>query len=146
VSLGRRALLLFAFSALFLTRPTVSRADDFVLIRNSSNPVPAVSRDHLFKIYTGQSKQFGGAVTQTVIGEEGSGELKWLAALFGMRPKDLLSRIRQEVFRGEMKRPIVAKSAADAFAAVQNNAGGVAVVPASAARSLPDGVAFLALN
>jgi hypothetical protein len=63
-----------------------------------------------------------------------------------MRPKDLLSRIRQEVFRGEMKRPIVAKSVADAIAAVQNYAGGVAVVPASTARSLPEGVAFLALN
>ncbi len=120
--------------------------DDFVVIRNASNDLGSMSRDDLYKIYTGGTKLFGGGVAQAVIGKEDSGELLWLAGLFDMRPKDLLTKIKQQVFSGEMRRPIVAKTQEEAVAAVQNNRGGVAVVAASAVSSLPSGVAVLSIQ
>ena len=145
MDVGRRALVL-AFPGLVLFRARLSWGDDFVLIRNASCNVTSVSRDLLFKLYTGQEKLFGGAAAQTVIGEERSPELAWLASLFDMRAKDLLTRIKQEVFRGEMRRPIVAKSPAEATAAVQNNVGALSPLVASAAKPLPAGVALLGLT
>ena len=142
------ALLFLAFLVLSAVAMTsaVGRADDFVLIRNAASDVAAISKDDLYKVYTGETKVLGSAVVQTVIGKEDSGELQWLAALFDMRPKDLLSRIKQQVFSGEMRRPVVAKTPGEAIAAVQNSRGGVAVVPASAVASLPRDVAVMPLE
>jgi len=126
--------------------PAAGWADDFVLIHNAGNEVTSIQKDDLFKVYTGETKLLGGSVVQTVIGTESSGELAWLAGRFDMRSKDLLSRIKQQVFSGEMRRPVVAKTTDEAFAAVQSNRGGVAVVPASAAAALPHDVAVLPLK
>jgi hypothetical protein len=133
------------FSAAILS-PAVARADDFILIHNASNEVTSIQKEDLFKVYTGETKLVGGSVVQTVIGREDSSELAWLARLFDMRSKDLLSRIKQQVFSGEMRRPIVAKTTDEAVAAVQGNRGGVAVIPAGAAASLPHDVAVLPLK
>ncbi|HEY4015695.1 MAG TPA: hypothetical protein VGM06_20285 [Polyangiaceae bacterium] len=147
---NRRTLLRFAALVVLalaaLLRASVGQADDFVVVRNASNEQAAIHKEDLFKIYTGETKQVGGWVVQTVIGKEDSGELQWLSGLFDMRPKDLLSRIKQQVFSGEMRRPIVAKTPEEALAAVQNNRGGLAVVTASAASSLPQGIAVLAIQ
>ena len=129
-----------------VSRATVGRADDFVLVRNTSNEQSTLRKEELLKIYTGETKQVGGWVAQTVIGKEDSGELQWLSGLFDLRPKDLLARIKQQVFSGEMRRPIVAKTPEEALAAVQNNRGGLAVVSASLASTLPQGVALLAIQ
>jgi hypothetical protein len=148
--LDRRTCIRFAALALFapagLLRASVARADEFVLVRNASNEQAAIRKDDLLKIYTGETKQIGGWVAQTVIGKEDSGELQWLSGLFDLRPKDLLARIKQQVFSGEMRRPIVAKTQEEALAAVQNNRGGLAVVAASVASTLPQGVAVLAIQ
>jgi hypothetical protein len=147
---NRRTFVRFAALALAapaaLLRASLGRADDFVVVRNVSNEQAAIRKDELFKIYTGETKQIGGWVAQTVIGREDSGELQWLSGLFDMRPKDLLSKIKQQVFSGEMRRPIVAKTQEEAIAAIQGNRGGLAVVAASIASSLPQGVAVLAIQ
>jgi hypothetical protein len=147
VATSRRGVLLLSAGvvAAYCTTSALARADGFLLIRNASNPVSAINRDDLFKLYTGQTKLFGGAVAQTVIGEQDSPEFRWLAAQFELRPKDLLTRIQQEVFKGEMKRPIVARSTADAVDAVGRSPGGVAVL-SSDGRSLPGAVALLELR
>ena len=142
---SRRALLLSLTSCVVL-RPRLCWAEEFVLIRNAACSVTTVSRDFLFKLYTGQEMLFGGAVAQTVIGQEKSPELEWLASLFDMRGKDLFTRIKQEVFRGEMRRPIVAKTPAEAIAAVQGNSGGLAAVAASAVKPPPAGIALLGMH
>lgn len=139
------ALFLLALSAAVLTS-AVSRADDFVLIRNSASEVTSIRKDDLYKVCTGETKLLGSSVAQVVIGREDSGELQWLASLFDMRPKDLLTKIKQQVFSGEMRRPIVAKTQEEAVAAVENNRGGVAVIPASAVASLPRDVTVLPLQ
>jgi hypothetical protein len=139
------ALSLLVFWAAILSTAG-AWADDFLLIHNASNDVTSIPKGDLFKVYTGETKIIGGSVVQTVIGSEDSGELAWLAGLFDMRSKDLLSRIKQQVFSGEMRRPIVAKTTDEAVAAVQANRGGVAVIPAGAAASLPHDVAVLPLK
>jgi hypothetical protein len=138
------ALVVLAPASLF--RASVSAADEFVMVRNASNEQAAIRKDDLLKIYTGESKQIGGWVAQTVIGKEDSGELQWLSGLFDLRPKDLLARIKQQVFSGEMRRPIVARTQEEAIAAVQNNRGGLAVVAASLVAALPQGIAVLAIQ
>ena len=145
MSLRLAAVFLLVLSAV-ATTSVVGRADGFVVIRNAASDVAAIRKDDLYKVYTGETKVLGSAVVQTVIGKEDSGELQWLAALFDMRAKDLLSRIKQQVFSGEMRRPIVAKTQDEAIAAVQSNRGGVAVVPASAVASLPRDVAVMPLE
>jgi ABC-type phosphate transport system substrate-binding protein len=122
-------------------------ADDFVIVRNAKNPAKSVSRSELKKLFTGQSKQWGAAVTQTVLGEPDTPELAWLAGrVFGVSPKDLLTKIKQEIFRGEMKRPVMVHSSEDCATAVQKSEGGIGVVTGAAAKSLPAGVAVTALT
>jgi hypothetical protein len=58
----------------------------------------------------------------------------------------MLTKIKQEVFKGEMKKPITAATPAEAVEAVRNNPGAIAVVPADTAKALPAGVALLPLG
>jgi hypothetical protein len=82
-----------------------------------------------------------------VLGEDGTPETAWLASsVFGLSTKDLLSKIKQEIFRGEMKRPVMVKSSDECVAAVAKSDGGVGVVTAAAAKSLPGTVAVLKLT
>jgi ABC-type phosphate transport system substrate-binding protein len=126
--------------------PTAS-ADDFVIVRNAKNPTTSLSRGDLKKLFTGQLKQWGSAVAQTVLGEPDTPELAWLAGqVFGVSPKDLLTRIKQEIFRGEMKRPVIVRSSEDCIAAVLRSEGGIGVVTGAAAKGLPPGVAATKLT
>ena len=55
-------------------------------------------------------------------------------------------KIKQEIFRGEMKRAVIVHSSEDCAAAVLRSEGGIGVVSGAAARSLPAGVAVTALT
>src|SRR2546423_13839608 len=92
-----------AWLAAALFASSYAGAENFVFVGNSRNEVPTISRADVRKLFTGQSKQWrSGRVFQAVIGEPNSAELGWLAsALFGVSAKDLLTRIKQENFRGE---------------------------------------------
>jgi ABC-type phosphate transport system substrate-binding protein len=115
-----------------------------VFIRNAKNSSASVSKAQVRQMYTGQMKQWNGNVVQTVIAPTGSNEMQYLAStIFATSEKDVLSRIKQEVFKGEMKRPVVARDASQAFDAVSGNPGGIAVIDAAAAKSLPAGVAVV---
>jgi hypothetical protein len=142
----RTALTLtLQLALLALTRP--ASADDFVIIRNAKNPSPSLTKSELKKLFTGQTKQWGSAVAQTVLGEPDTPELAWLAGqVFGVTPKDLLTRIKQEIFRGEMKRPVMVRSSEECVAAVLRSEGAVGVITAAASKGLPAGVAVTALK
>ena len=43
------------------------------------------------------------------------------------RAQELLSRVQQQVFKGEMKRPIVVRSSAECVALVRSNVGAFCV-------------------
>jgi ABC-type phosphate transport system substrate-binding protein len=144
---GILGLLVSCALALAVSRPRVAGADDFVVIVNAKNATSSLSTAEVRKLFTGQTKQWSSSVVQAVVGEDGTPELGWLArAIFGASPKELLTRIKLEVFRGEMKRPIVAGSSDECVAAVAKNEGAIGVVTATAAKSLPATVAVVRLS
>jgi len=132
-----------AVVALFVA--SVARAESFVFVRNARNPVSRLTKTEVRKLFTGRSKQWtSGKVFQGVIGEIDSAEFIWLSwAIFDMSPKDLLTKMKQEIFRGEMKRPIVVKSSDECIDVVQKTEAALCVTAESSARSLPDGVVIL---
>jgi len=142
----RKSVLAWLTAALFAS--SGAEADGFVFVGNARNQVPTISRAEVRKLFTGQVKQWrSGRVFQAVIGEPDSPELAWLASsLFGISARDLLTRIKQEIFRGEMKRPIVVGSSEECIEVVGKNEGAICVAAESTTRALPEGVIVITLT
>jgi hypothetical protein len=121
-------------------------AGDFVFIRNAKNRTASVSRREIRQLFTGQTKQWGGVMVQAVIGDVDSPEFRYLSGIFGAEPRELLLRIKQEVFRGEMRRPIVARTATECIAVVGKHDGGIGIVAVEAAKALPADVERIPLG
>jgi hypothetical protein len=135
-------------ATILLVASSASAADNFVLVRNTHNPVTTLSKTDVRKLFTGRSKQWSsGKVFQGVIGELDTPEFVWLAtAIFGMSPKDLLTKMKQEIFRGEMKRPIVVKSSDQCIEVVQSTETALCVATETSARALPPEVQTIRLS
>jgi hypothetical protein len=104
----------------------------YVIVCHPSNPAATLSGGDLKKAVTGGLKQWGnGAPVQVGISAGESPELQHLSEAAGMKSSDLLGRIQQQVFRGEMRRPVVVRSSAECVAFAKANAG--AICAASAA-------------
>ena len=134
--------------ALALTLGTTSAfAEGFALAHHKSNS-GTIDTETLRKAFTGRLKQWdNGAVVQPVlITNEDAPETKYLASTLGMTPRELLNRIQQEVFRGEMRRPTAIKSSADCVSAVRGNPGALCVIVDSAAAGLPPDVVATAFK
>jgi ABC-type phosphate transport system substrate-binding protein len=103
-------------------------ASDFVILCNKANPVSSLSKSELRKLFTGGTKQWGGgAVVQVAIIASDAPETSYLGSLIGMPPRELLQRMQEQVFKGEMKRPVVLRSSADCAAFARATPGGVCV-------------------
>ena len=122
-----------------------ARAGDFVFIKSAQNDTAQASKDDLKDIFTGKKGAWkNGQKVEIGIAPNGSAELKWVAQeLIGASEDILLAKIKQEVFKGDMKKPTAVASAAECFALVKKSAGGICVVDDASAKSLPDGVAIL---
>ena len=117
------------FLALGLTVGMASaHAEGFLVAHHKSNAT-AVDSETLRKAFTGRLKQWdSGSVVQTaVINNESAPETVFLATTIGMKPGELLNRVQQDVFRGELKRPMTLKSSADCVAAAKSNPGVVCI-------------------
>jgi ABC-type phosphate transport system substrate-binding protein len=125
-----------------------ARADAFVFIKSAQNSTDQAGKEELKEIFTGKKGSWkGGQKIEIGIAPNGSAELKWVAQeLIGASEDILLAKIKQEVFKGDMKKPTTLGSAAECIAFVKKSAGGVCVVDADSAKSLPDGVAVLKYN
>jgi len=125
-----------------------AKAGDFVFVRNAGNGTTEAGKEEMKDVFTGKKTSWkGGAKVELGLGAGGSPELKWLAQeLIGASEDILLAKIKQEVFKGDMKKPTTVGSAAECIAFVKKSAGGVCVVDADSAKSLPDGVAVLKYN
>ena len=137
-----RSFILAAAAALAL--PLASLADDFVLVRNAKTASDKVTAEEAKDMFLGKAKSWkkGGPV-QVVLPAKGSPELAWLAGLFGVPESTLLSKIKQEVFKGELRKPIDASDEGALLQAVGKTDGALGVASSSA--SLPAGVASVAL-
>ena len=125
-----------------------AKAGDFVFVRNAANGTTEAGKEEMRDVFTGKKTSWkGGAKVELGLGPSGSSEVKWLAQeLIGASEDILLAKIKQEVFKGDMKKPTTVSSAAECIAFVKKSAGGVCVVDADSAKSLPDGVAVLKYN
>ena len=143
----RKLSLALALLAMTLGANLV-RADGFVFIRHAKGSTASVSASEVREMLTGKTKQWrAGAIVQLVLPPEGGAAMKWLAeSVFGVTEKVLLTKIRQEVFKGEMRKPVASASDADSIELVKTHAGAIGAVPAAAARDLPEGVAILVIE
>jgi hypothetical protein len=105
----------------------------FVVLVNQHNDVSSLSRLELKRVATGGTKQWdNGAVVQVGIIPSDVPETQYLASLLEMSPRDLLSRIEEQVFKGEMRRPAVLHSSAECVAFARAVPGAVCVASAQA--------------
>ena len=120
-------------------------AGDFVFLKNAQNDVAQASKDELKDVFTGKKGAWkNGQKIELGLNAGGSPELKWLSQeLIGASEDILMAKIKQEVFKGDMKKPTPVASAADCFALVKKSAGAVCVVDEASSKSLPDGAAVL---
>lgn len=126
---------------------TGARADDYVLIRNAKSPAATLAKAELRAIYTGKTKMFGNDVAVVVVPTDDTPAFATFTdRVFGTTTKTLLAKIRQEVFKGEMTRPLKAASDADVVHLVGGTAGTIGVIASSAAKSLPATVAVLGVG
>lgn len=121
-------------------------ADNFILVTSSKNPVAAVSKADLKEMCLGKKKQWDkGSIVQLLLQDEDSAALNWLAStIFDTSPKTLITKMRQEVFKGELQKPV--RCASDAECADQAKALGGALTFVSAQMKLPDGTKAVALT
>jgi hypothetical protein len=122
-----------------------ARAGDFMFIKSAQNDTAQVSKEDLRDIFTGKRGSWkNGQRVELGVAPSGSPELKWLAQeLIGASAEILLARIKQEVFKGDMRKPAMVASAQDCFALVKRSPGGLCVVDGASAKSLPEGTAVL---
>jgi len=126
----------------------IVRAVEFVLIHNVKTGQTSVTKSELKDMSIGRRKTWSsGAPVQLVLQAVGTPEMKWFAVFAaGISDDTLASKMKQEVFKGELRRPITVTSDKSCVNAVANDPGGMGVVSAETAKSLPEGVAVLAVQ
>ncbi len=140
-------LVVAMIAAVLCVTVAIARAD-FVVIRNAKNPTSSLTRDAAKGVFSGRTKAWpGGEAIVLVIGTEDSPAMGWLAqTLFGVSAKTFLAKIKQDVFKGDVRHPLSADDDGKTIKRVQSGAGVVGVVSDAAAKSLPADVAVLPLR
>jgi ABC-type phosphate transport system substrate-binding protein len=120
----------------------------FVVVRNAKNATAKLTKDKIKGVFSGKTKTWdGGETIILVIGNEDSAAMQWLAdAIFGVSAKTLLSKIKQDVFKGDVPHPLAANDDAGTVKRVQSGPGVVGVVSDAAAKALPADVAVIAVE
>jgi len=126
----------------------IARAVEFVLIHNVKTGQTSVSKTELKDMAIGRRKTWSsGAPVQLVLQPVGTPEMKWFAVFAaGISDDTLANKMKQEVFKGELRRPITVTSDKGCVNAVANDPGAVGVVSAETAKNLPEGVMVLAVQ
>jgi hypothetical protein len=129
----------------FLASP--ARSESFSLIRNARN-AHTLSRAQVRELALGRKKTWPhGAVAVLVLPRAGTPEMGWFASsIVGLTESALLSRIKEQVFRGEMRKPITVATEQELLTAVAADDGTIGVVRTEATKNLPAGVAVLTLQ
>ena len=126
-----------------------SRADaGFLVVRNAKNPTAKLSKDGIKGVFSGKTKNWnGGETIILVIGNEDSPAMQWLAdSIFAVSAKTFLSKIKQDVFKGDVPHPLSANDDAGTIKKVLTGPGVVGVVSDAVAKSLPADVVVIAVE
>jgi hypothetical protein len=127
----RFSLLISALMVSVSARETPALTSGFVLVVHGSNAMPSISRSDLKRAITGGTKQWSnGAVIQLGLIPNDMPETQYLAALVDMSTRDLIGRIQEQVFKGEMRRPTVLRSSQDCLGLSRANPGAICVAAA----------------
>jgi ABC-type phosphate transport system substrate-binding protein len=152
VSCARAASLaagvgLLLATAVMLRSPS-AWSDDFVVIRNAKNPTTSITPAQAKEMAIGKRKVWAhGAVVGLVLTPVGSPELGWFASrMCSVVDSALMAKIKQEVFKGELRKPIIVSSSSDVVAAVAADEGAFGIVRADTIKAAPSGVAVLAVQ
>jgi hypothetical protein len=132
--MGTRRILTsgaLGLAALCLAGPAGAGAD-FNVVVNQKNPVTSLTASDLKRVISGGTKVWDGAgVVQLGVIPSDAPETQYLAATLETTPRELLALLQQQVFKGELKRPVVLRSSADCVAFAASNPGGICVAAAS---------------
>jgi ABC-type phosphate transport system substrate-binding protein len=127
--------------------PARAAADGFALVCNASATAPSLSKAEVRALYTGKAKTFGGNAVTVVVRPEGDAPFgQFVDQVFGIPASALLSKIKQEVFKGEMQKPVKAATDDEVVQAVGGSPGVIGVVSAQAAGHLPKTVIVIAIG
>ena len=126
----------------FLLLVGVARAEP-VFVKNAKNGVDGLTKADVKDYFLGKKKTFSNGTPVTVVlPAAGSPEMKWLCdGIIGASEATVASKIKEQIFKGEMKKPPVAASADECFAEAKKADGAICVVDAAA--KPPAGVAVL---
>jgi ABC-type phosphate transport system substrate-binding protein len=118
------------------------------LIHNAKTATASVTKSELKDMAIGRRKAWSsGAPVQLVLEPVGAPEMRWFSMVAtGISDETLVAKMKQEVFKGELRRPVIVNSDKNCVNAVASDPGAVGVVSAETAKSLPDGVAVLAVQ
>lgn len=142
----RISLLAIVFVAAALGRAP-ARADGFVMIHNTKVTTAQLSKSDVRALYTGKTKLLAGNVAVVVIPTGDDAAFGTFAdQVFGISAKTLLTKIKQEVFKGEMAKPLKATSDAEIVRLVGTTGGALGIVSTETAKSLPAGVAIMRIG
>jgi ABC-type phosphate transport system substrate-binding protein len=127
--------------------PLSAAGDGFALIGNAKVGTQSQSKAEVRALYTGKAKTLdGNAVLVVVRGEDDAVFVGFVDQVFGIPTRALLSKIKQEVFKGEMPKPVKAASDDEVVQAVAASPGAIGVVSADAAGHLPKTVKVIAVG
>ena len=128
----QRAALFFAVSLGLASAASPSHADGgFIVVCHATNPLTTLSSVDLKKALTGGTKQWAnGAVVQIGVSSTETPELSFLAGAAGLTASELLTRVQQQVFKGEMRKPVILRSSAECLGLVRSNPGAICAAPA----------------
>jgi hypothetical protein len=129
----RRGILAAALAAvaivLALALPGRARAADatFGFVVHAKVKVSSLSASEVKDIFSGRTSKWpGGQRIVLVLPPKGSAEMRWLSKKVLGMPEEVYRRyVLQKVFRGEMKKPIFAKSVEDAIEEASSTRGGI---------------------
>jgi hypothetical protein len=141
-----RLLTCAALAAAVLVVPRAIAAGPPVnVIVSQHNTIASLSASELKKVVSGGTKVWGsGAVVQLGIIPGEAAETQGLASLLDTTPRELLSVIQQQVFKGDLRRPVVLRSSSDCMALAASNPG--AVCAAAAGTPVPDGARIVPIR
>jgi hypothetical protein len=141
---GRRRLLPVLTAAAILAGASDAQAE-FVFLKSAKNGTTQVSKSEVKAFYTGKAKTWkSGQDVEIILNAAGTPEIKWLAEqVVGADEQILIAKIKQEVFKGDMKRPEMVSTPDGCIAALKRTEGGLCVVDAAAAKALPPEIAVL---
>ena len=129
---------------------SLARADagGFVIVKSAKNPTANLTKDAAKSVFSGRTKEWSnGEPVVLVIGSEDSPAMTWLAqSLFGVSAKTFLAKLKQDVFKGDVPKPLSANDDAGTIKRLQSGAGVVGLVSDAAAKSLPAELAVIALE